>query len=289
MKRSLAFVLGGGGARGALQVGALRALLERDIHPDLLVGTSAGAINAAFLGLDPTLERVQLLENAWREAAQKDFFPSGWMPVIGRALGNRAGHPQGAHLREFFLAHLPAPDLTFRQMRIPVFLVAADLNHAQMIVYGVKPDQLVLEGILASAALPPWVHPLEKSDQFLMDGGAVSNLPIEAAISQGASEVIALDLSDPAELPVTSHGFGPFAAKLMNTVVRRQLELELRLAAACGTTVHHIQLRSDPPLKFTDFSHAEELFAQGYAIANQTLDEKWRPNPVAQIERPCAG
>lgn len=289
MKRSLAFVLGGGGARGALQVGALRALLERGIHPDLLVGTSAGAINAAFLGVDPTLERIRLLENAWREAAQKDFFPSGWMPVIGRALRNRAGFPQGAHLREFFRAHLPAPDLTFRQMRIPVFLVAADLNHARMIVYGVDPDAFVLDGILASAALPPWVHPLEDGDQFLMDGGAVSNLPIEAAISQGAGEVIALDLFEPADLPIASHGFGPFAAKLMNTVVRRQIDLELKLAAACGTIVRHIQLRSDPPVTFTDFSHAEELFAQGYAIANQTLDEKWRPNPVVQIELPCAG
>ncbi len=254
----------------------------------MLVGTSAGAINAAFLGLDPSLERVQLLENAWREAAQKDFFPSGWMPVIGRALGNRAGFPQGAPLREFFLAHLPAPDLTFRQMRIPVYLVAADLNHAQMIVYGARPDQFVLEGILASTALPPWVHPLEKSDQFLMDGGAVSNLPIETAISQGASEVIALDLSDSADLPATSHGFGPFAARLMNTVIRRQLELEYHLATACGTTVHPIQLRSDPPVAFTDFSHAEELFAQGYAIAKQTLDENWRTMPVRQIHALCA-
>lgn len=289
MKRSLAFVLGGGGSRGALQVGALRALLERDIHPDLLVGSSAGAINAAFMGLDPSLEQIRLLENAWRQAAQKDFFPSGWMPVIGRALRNRVGFPQGTLLREFFLTHLPAPDLTFRQMRIPVYLVATDLNHAKMIVFGTRPDQFVLEGILASAALPPWVHPLENGDQFLMDGGAVSNLPIETAISQGASEVVALDLSDPADLPVTSHGFGPFAAKLMNTVVRRQLELEMKLADTCGITVHRVELRSDPPVTFTDFSHPEELFEQGYAIANQTLDETWRPKPVVMIERPYAG
>ena len=72
MRRSLAFVLAGGGARGALQVGALRALLESGIRPDLLVGTSIGAINAAFLGLHGyTTESLDLLKAAW-------FAVMGW-------------------------------------------------------------------------------------------------------------------------------------------------------------------------------------------------------------------
>ena len=51
LKKNLAFVLGGGGARGAFQVGALRALLEAGISPDILVGTSTGAVNATSLAL----------------------------------------------------------------------------------------------------------------------------------------------------------------------------------------------------------------------------------------------
>jgi len=72
MKQSLAFVLAGGGARGALQVGARSALLEAGIRPDLLVGTAIGAINAAFLGLHGfTPEALDLLEAAW-------FTAMGW-------------------------------------------------------------------------------------------------------------------------------------------------------------------------------------------------------------------
>jgi NTE family protein len=65
-KKCLAFVLGGGGARGALQVGALRALLESGLRPDLLVGTSIGAVNAVVLalsGLD--LAGVEALDRRW--------------------------------------------------------------------------------------------------------------------------------------------------------------------------------------------------------------------------------
>lgn len=72
-KNKLAFVLGGGGARGALQVGALRALLEADIHPDLAVGTSIGALNAAFIGLHGfNSQALDGLVTTWRAAATAD-------------------------------------------------------------------------------------------------------------------------------------------------------------------------------------------------------------------------
>jgi NTE family protein len=284
-KHRLAFVCGGGGARGALQVGALRALVERGWQPDFLVGTSIGAVNAAFFALDPTLARIKALEQAWREAAHYNFFSADWMVVATRALLNRAGIRPNPRLREFFVAHMPSPDLRFAQMRVPVYLVAADLNHARAVIYGEQPDQSVLEGLLASTALPPWVHPLEMGDLFLIDGGAVSNLPIEPAIAHGATEIVALDLSEPAEVDIKAHGFGPFASKLLNTIARRQIELELRLAAAHQVPVHLLKLRFDPPVRFWDFSHPDELFEQGYAIARRYLDELPRATPWGETLR----
>ena len=71
----LAFVLSGGGNRGALEVGALRVLVERGIRPEMLVGTSAGAVNAAMVASDPTLEGMQRLVNAWREVTKYDVYP----------------------------------------------------------------------------------------------------------------------------------------------------------------------------------------------------------------------
>lgn len=276
----LAFVLGGGGSRGALQAGALHALLERGIRPDLLIGTSAGAANAAFIGLDPTCAQVARLEEIWRAAARTDFLPAHWASMVARALLNRARLKPNPSLCEFVVAHLPDPDLRFREMRLPVYLVAADLNHAQAVIYGEEPEQSVLEGILASTALPPWMRPLERGDQLLMDGGAVSNLPIEPAMTHGATEIMAFDLSVPSDAWTKAHGVGPFASKLLNTVARRQAELELQLAAAHKIPVHRLELRSDPAVMFWDFTHAEELIEQGYQIARRFLDEVWSPRPT---------
>jgi NTE family protein len=283
--RKLALVLGGGGARGALQVGAVRALFERGIQPDLLVGTSAGAVNAVFLGLDPTRAQVARLEQAWRAAAKANFFPTDWASMLTRAFLNRARVKPSPRLREFFVAHLPSPDLPFRRLRVPVYLVAADLNHGRAAIYGEQLDQAVLEGLLASTALPPWVRPLEQRDQFLMDGGAVSNLPIEAAMAHGATEIIALDLSEPAEIDFKARGFGPFASKLLITVMKRQLDLELRLAEAHHVPVHHLELRSKPPVMFWDFTHADQLIEQGYTLARRYLEQAWKPRPATLVER----
>src|SRR5688572_3769789 len=62
---SVAFVLGGGGHNGAAEVGMLRALLERDIRPELIVGTSVGALNGAAVAFAPTLETVARLRETW--------------------------------------------------------------------------------------------------------------------------------------------------------------------------------------------------------------------------------
>ncbi len=77
MKRPLAFVLGGGGSRGALQIGALRGLLEAGLYPDLLVGTSIGAANAAYLAVNGvTMETIDRLETIWHSTIQLELMPS---------------------------------------------------------------------------------------------------------------------------------------------------------------------------------------------------------------------
>ncbi len=265
----LAFVLGGGGARGALQVGALRALLEAGFYPDLWVGTSVGAINATYLAMHGfTAEGLAGLEAAWREAAGADLLPANYLWLTVRVLFNRAGWRPHHRMRDFFIAHGLPPDLRFADVQgVRLILVAADLNTGQAVLYGVDPQQSVLEGLLASTALPPWVHPLEKEGQLLMDGGAVSTLPIEPALAHGAREIVALDLVDPREVPVQAHGFGPFLGKLMNTVEQRQIEMEMALARAEGVPVHHLRLQAERPVPIWDFGHTETLMAQGYSAA----------------------
>jgi len=279
MKKQLAFVLGGGGARGALQVGALRALLEAGYQPDMLVGTSVGAVNAAFLAMrGVTLQSVDDLVLAWRDARQADLLPQNYLWLTVRALFRRAGDDTLFRLRDFSIAHGVHPDLRFEQIEgVRLILVAADLNARSVALYGLDPRQSVLEGLLASTALPPWAVPIEKDDQLLMDGGVVSNLPIEPAMTSGATEIIALDLHDPRRgLPQEMPGFGPFVAKLLNTMESRQMELEMALASARNVPLRYLRLSAPITLPLWDFSQTETLIQHGYEQAQREI-ALWQP------------
>ena len=279
MKRPLAFVLGGGGARGAFQVGALRALLERGIRPDMLVGTSIGALNATYLALHGVdLAGVEALKIPWQDVATANLFPTHSLWLIMRILYNRAGWQPDQRIRDFFVAHGLTPQLRFGDIQgVKLILVASDLNSGRAVLYGTDPRQSVLEGVQASTALPPWVHPLEINGQFLMDGGVVSNLPIEPALSQGAKEIIAFDLSDMREVPTDAHGFGPFSVKVMDSVEQRQREIETTLAMERGVPVHILSLCGTSPASFLDFRNPAPLMEQGYNITRNEIAQ-WKAN-----------
>lgn len=268
-----AFVLGGGGARGALQVGALRALLEADVWPDLLVGTSVGALNAACLAVHGfTPQGLACLEGAWRDAAGADLMPSHYLWLTVRALFKRPSSRIEHRFRDFFVDHGLDPDLRFAQLAGPrLILVAADLRTARPVLYGMDPEGSVLEGVLASTALPPWIRPLARDDHLLIDGAAVSNLPIEPALAQGATEIVALDLFDPRASDLEVDGFGPFLSRLLATVERRQMELEMALAQERDVPLRYLALRPEQPVPIWDFGHTEDLIARGYALARADI------------------
>lgn len=268
MSQTLAFVLGGGGGRGALQAGALRALLETGYMPDMLVGTSAGAVNATYLALKGIdMNGVNALAMAWDEAAKLNLYPSNYLWLSVRAIFNRPTPTVYHRVMDFFLSHGVTPDLRFKDLRgVQLYLVAADLNAGHPVVFGQDPEESILEGLLASTALPPWVTPVQRPGQLLIDGGAISNLPIEPALSQGATEIIALDIRDFRDVTPDMQGFGPFLAKLIGTVENRQVEMELALAAARRIPVRHVLLKWHDPVPLWDFSHSADLIQHGYQL-----------------------
>jgi NTE family protein len=261
-----AFVLGGGGARGALQVGALQALLEAGVAPDLVVGTSIGALNGAFLSLYGfNAEALEGLKRAWHRGAEEDLLPDNYLWLTVRSLFNRPGSEVIHSIRQFLVDHGLGPKLRFGDLPGPrLILVAADLGGGCAKLYGTDPDHLVLNALLASAAIPPWVRPLGQDDALLIDGGLVSNLPIEPALSQGATEVIALDLADARPAGRLSRGLGPFFYQVVHTIEQRQTYLEKQLAAAMGAKLYHVQLRADAPVAVWEFPRSPALFEPGY-------------------------
>ena len=280
MNKQLAFVLSGGGARGALQAGALRALLEAGLHPDMLVGTSAGAINATYLAVHGVnLASVESLAQAWHDAASGDLLTSNYVWATLSTFFNRSSRGGYQRMRDFFIAHGLTPDLRFGDLQgVRLIVVAAELNCGCPVLYGPDPQQLVLDAVLASAALPPWVPPIEKDGQLLMDGGLISNLPIEPAVTQGATDIIALELADTREISAEARGWLPFLSKLRNMAERRQTALELEVAAARGVPVRRIELRCVSPVAVWDFQRADELISRGYEITRREIDG-WQREP----------
>src|SRR6266568_4412670 len=104
----IGLVLSGGGNRGALEAGALIALFEHGVKPDILVGTSAGAMNSAFLATDPTFEGARKLGDLWRSVKRDDVFPGSVLSYAWRFISGADSLSPNDNLRKFVTARLPA-------------------------------------------------------------------------------------------------------------------------------------------------------------------------------------
>jgi NTE family protein len=263
----------------------LQALFESGYSPDLLVGTSIGAVNAAFLAVNGArIESIPGLVEAWKDASIADLLPANYLWLSLRTIVNRPMASLFDRMRGFYIAHGLDPALTFGDIEnVKLILVAADLNSGDPILYGKDPGQSVLDGLMASTALPPWISPMRLNGRLLMDGGAVSNLPIEPAMVAGARRIIALDLYDPRGAVNAAPGFGQFLGKLLLTVAKRQAALELALASKHEVSVRRIELVGRDPVQMWDFQHTTDLINQGYRIGKQAIQswprafwERWR-------------
>lgn len=238
----------------------------------MVVGTSAGAANALFLALYPDIESYKILEKAWLESSETELLPSNLIRITFYAFLNKAKKWSNKRLESFFISHLPNKDLRFGDLKkIRTYMIAADINSGKMIVFGDDPKEKVIDGLLATTAIPPWIRPVEKDGQFLIDGGIVSNLPVEPAIQRGATEIVAFDISETRLQDPDAAGFGPFFSKILITVGQRQTYLELEVAQAMGIPTHRLILRTDPPIPIWDFTHTKELLEKGYEMAKKFL------------------
>ncbi|MFN2389676.1 MAG: patatin-like phospholipase family protein [Actinomycetota bacterium] len=189
-KDRVAFVLSGGGPLGALQVGALRALIERGVQPELAVGSSVGALNGAFLAFDPTLDGVAELERHWRAFRDGDLFPGGRFRVPwARMLRRGSAVFENSGLRRMIESGL-GRDLRFEDARLPLGVVATDIETGVERLFSSGP---LTDPLLASAAMPGIFPPVAIEGRVYTDGGVANNVPLAPAIAMGAKTLYVMN------------------------------------------------------------------------------------------------
>ena len=189
----LSFVLSGGGSRGALQVGALQALLEEGIRPDMVIGTSIGAINSVWFAADPTLEGVEKLKKLYATIMVDDFFPGGNKFAALNLVLQMPHLFVNDRFRQLLEEYLPVK--TFGELALPCYVVATDMDSGENRVFGDNPDDRIIDGLMSSTAMTP-LHPSWEVDgRVYADGGLGAMLPVREAVERGATEIIGLNLA----------------------------------------------------------------------------------------------
>lgn len=268
--RTVAFVLSGGGNYGALQAGALQVLLEADIHPDLLVGTSAGALNAVFMATDPTSEATQRLGEIWCSVRPDDVGTHGTLGALRRLLTNKMSMYDSQRLAHFLESHIPPGVATFSDLKARAYAVAVRLPDGTLRVFGDDPADRLLDGMMASSAITPFYPPWSCDGAPYVDGGVLSKLPLVIATERGATEIYALDVQDALGSLGEKPGMMEVASQALSLMVAQQVETEEALVRRRRILLHIIPLNHGG-LPFWDFDHAADLIMRGRAAAERAL------------------
>jgi NTE family protein len=261
-----AFVLSGGGSLGAVQAGMMLALAERGVVPDLLVGTSVGALNAAYLAAGPSYDGARALADVWSGLRRRDVFP---LPGPGalRALTGHEDHlVDPAPLRRRVAKQLPYSRL--ENAPWPVVVVATEVTTGQEVLLA---EGDAVDAVLASASLPGVFPPVAFEGHTLIDGGVVNHTPISVAVDLGADRVVvlptgyacALESPPRSALAMVVHAFTlATQRRLIDDVRRLQNEIDLRVVPPlCPVAVSPVE-----------FGRSAELIARARRATRRWLD-----------------
>jgi NTE family protein len=271
-----AFVLSGGGSLGAVQVGMLRALAERHIAPDLLVGTSAGALNAVFVAAHGTSPAsLDLLAATWVALRRDDVFPLRAPQMVLALAGARDALCADSGLERLVRRHVGFARL--EDAPIPVHIVTTDLLTGEEVLLS---EGDPVSAVLASSAIPAVLPPVRRDGRTLVDGGLADNAAISQAVALGADRVYVLPTGYACALPTPPTRPLAVAVQALSLLVQRRLVSDVALYA---DRVDLVVLPPLCPLRIaaTDFRHAAELCRRAHASSAGWLDSgaAYRPRP----------
>ncbi|MCC7194932.1 MAG: patatin-like phospholipase family protein [Gemmatimonadaceae bacterium] len=263
----VAFVLSGGGSLGAVQVGMFSALYERGIVPDLLVATSVGAVNAAFIASRPaTVATVDELAQVWRSIDRPQVFPANLVTGLLGFVGSRNSLIPSAGLRRLLERNIQLARL--EDASIPLHVIAVDVRSGTERRLS-RGD--AISAVLASAAIPVVFPPVEWNGEQLIDGGAANNTPISHALDLGAEEVYVLPTGYACGLHTVPRSALAMGLHALSLLIQQRLIMEIE---ALKDRTRLVVLPPPCPLDVSpaDFAHAAELMARSRSDARAFLD-----------------
>jgi NTE family protein len=267
-----AFVLGGGGLLGSVEVGMLRALLEYDVRPDLIVGTSVGALNGLVVASDPTPGVVDRLLDLWRSVAESDDIYSDppWRQVT-RAMRTGTHIHSAKPLRERLDREFGG--LTFEQLAVPFQCCAASIERAAETWFSQGP---VVPAVVASAAVPGLLPPARVGDEHYLDGGIVNSIPLGRAVELGATRVFVLQVGR-IDRPLKAPRKPWEVARVSFEIARRHRFVRELAELPDGVSAHVLPAggtaRDDSPMAYRDTTQVEKRIEAAYDGSRAYLEE----------------
>jgi len=261
-----AFVLSGGASLGAIQVGMLRALYEHGIAPDFIVGTSAGALNGAYIASRPqTPETADALGGIWRDLRRGQVFPLNPLTGLLGFLGSRDHLVPDSGLRRLLARHVERERL--EELPLPLHVVAVDVITGEELRLS---SGSVVDAVMASASIPAVLPPVSWADRELMDGGVANNTPISHAVELGAEEIYVLPTGHACSLEESPRGSLAMALHAISLLTHRRLidDVEKHRDDAKLVVLPPPCPLAIPPI---DFNHADTLIQRGFADAGEFL------------------
>lgn len=242
----------------------LQALTEAAILPDLLIGTSVGAVNAAWIGGSPDHEGARQLAEIWRGLRRQHVFPlSPWSSA--RGLLGRSNHViSNASLGEVLRKHLPYERL--EEAAVPVHVIATELKTGRAVLMSSGP---AVPALLASTAIPGIFPPVTIGRRDFIDGGVANHTPIAAAMELGASRIFVLPVGYPWLRQEPTNALG-MALHALARFIEQKLEAEVA-AYRHLADIQVLPTLDAPAVSPADFSHTEELMTRGYRSCRKYL------------------
>ena len=184
-----AYVLGGGGVLGSSEVGMVRALAERGVRPDLVLGTSIGALNGAFIAADPGLEGAERLAAVWEAVVREGVFLDNPVRQAARVAKYRTHLLSNAPLRHLVERYLPVS--RFEDLEVAFQCVAACIEDSSGRWFS-QGD--LSDAVVASCSVPGLFPPVRIGDHHYLDGGLVHSIPVGRALALGATRIFVLQV-----------------------------------------------------------------------------------------------